>query len=386
MSRIAALLALTLVVACGTPEDDAAPPTPAPTPAPTLGGVGQLPDTVPPNREPLVLVTRPPAVPESDEPDGEEADNVSERVSEQISGNRILVIGDSIMASTSVRYGGSMCAALVPLGWAVAVEAEPSRFVEFGLDVLDERLDPVIDTDDDWDAAVVHLGSNYRGDEVEYEEALTEILDRLAPRPTVLYTVTEYKPEWAEVNEVVRRLAGEYENVTLVDWASISEVPGVLSGDGLHPGTQGVQVLVDSTASAIGPVTRHDGECLDGYFTDDSGIGDTVLPVTPSRPFSGSSSGDSSGGSSGGWSSGSSGGSSGGGTYTPATTTAPVVTDPPVVVTDPPVVVTDPPVVVTDPPPPEPPPPDPPPPDPPPPDPPPPEPPPSDPPPPADEP
>ena len=57
-------------------------------------------------------------------------------------GNRVLVIGDSIMASTATRYTGYMCDELVPLGWAVEVEAEPSRFIDFGNVVLDKRLDP----------------------------------------------------------------------------------------------------------------------------------------------------------------------------------------------------------------------------------------------------
>ena len=63
MSRaVAAVVALAFVaVACGVSEEAGPPSTPTPTPVPTLGGVGKLPDTIPPSREPLVLVTRPPA-------------------------------------------------------------------------------------------------------------------------------------------------------------------------------------------------------------------------------------------------------------------------------------------------------------------------------------
>ena len=148
MPRVAPLLALAFVaVACGSSDEASLPSAPAPTPVPTLGGVGKLPDTIPPAREPLVLVTRPPA----------ENEEVPEVVSEVVQGNRVLVIGDSIMTSTSSRYGGAMCAALVPLGWAVAVDAEPGRFVDFGNDVLDERLDPFAADGEGWDAAVVHL-------------------------------------------------------------------------------------------------------------------------------------------------------------------------------------------------------------------------------------
>ena len=60
-------------------------------------------------------------------------------IGQKVSGNRLLMIGDSIMASTSSRYGNEMCNALVPLGWQVAIEAEASRFAEFGVRVLDQR-------------------------------------------------------------------------------------------------------------------------------------------------------------------------------------------------------------------------------------------------------
>ncbi len=101
-------------------------------------------------------------------------------------GNRVLVIGDSLMASTSVRYGGAMCERLVPLGWSVDVEAETSQQVNFGLEVLDEP-------------SRRGLGCR-RGDarqqlltdQLTFESELTEIVERLAPRPILLLTVTEF--------------------------------------------------------------------------------------------------------------------------------------------------------------------------------------------------
>ena len=78
-------------------------------PLPTVGGVGVLPSTVPPEREPLVPVTRP----------VQEDGTAAELVGDKVIDNRLLVIGDSIMASTATRYSGLMCDKLVPLGWAV---------------------------------------------------------------------------------------------------------------------------------------------------------------------------------------------------------------------------------------------------------------------------
>ena len=77
------------------------------------------------------------------------------------------MIGDSIMASTSRRYGGEMCQELVPRGWEVEMDAETGRFVDFGDRVLDSRLDA------EWDVAVVMLGNNYGADKAVFEEYLT---------------------------------------------------------------------------------------------------------------------------------------------------------------------------------------------------------------------
>ena len=263
-SSIVALVALSLMsAACATIGGDTTENTVAVgAPVSTIAGVGVLPDTVPANREPLVMV--PPPVND----DGTTADLVGDIVA----GNRVLIIGDSIMASTSSRYGGQMCDALVPLGWEVAVEAEPSRFIDFGNRVLDKVLVRNPPPGDDWNAAVVFLGSNYGGDQARYEAELRMILERLAPRPTLLFTVTEYRSDYTEVNDVVRRLGSEYDNVTVIDWQAIAETPGVLSSDRLHPTETGREVLAQAVAGALGPVSIGDGACLKSVFRDDSAV------------------------------------------------------------------------------------------------------------------
>ncbi|HYN33984.1 MAG TPA: hypothetical protein VES40_15275 [Ilumatobacteraceae bacterium] len=261
---IVALVALSLTLAaCGATGGDAGETTVVVgAPVATIAGVGVLPDTVPANREPLVMV--PPPVND----DG----TTAELVGDIVAGNRILIIGDSIMASTSSRYGGQMCDALVPLGWEAAVEAEPSRFIDFGNRVLDKVLVRDPPPGDDWNAAVVFLGSNYGGDEARYEAELRMILERLSPRPTLLFTVTEYRANYSEVNNVVRRLGSEYDNVTVIDWQGIAETPGVLSSDRLHPTEMGREVLAQAVAGALGPVSIGDGACLKPVFRNDSAI------------------------------------------------------------------------------------------------------------------
>ena len=141
MSRwnLAVLAAVAVVaVGCGTATDGSDDTITPATPVATVAGVGQVPIAPSAVREPIVVVRPPLNV------DGTEA----ELIGETAEGNRILMIGDSILASTSSRYGNHMCEAVVPLGWRVAVEAEPSRFIDFGNRVLD-RLLPDDPADDD---------------------------------------------------------------------------------------------------------------------------------------------------------------------------------------------------------------------------------------------
>ncbi len=316
-SLLVALAAITvLTAACGA-TDAAAPAT---APGGTLAGVGQLPPEV---GAPETL----PAAPSRPTIEPVELGEVGERSE----GNRVIVIGDSIMASTSQRFGGEMCLALVPQHWAVEVSAETGRFVEFGTRVLDRRLRP--EDGLDWDAAVVMLGNNYRGDEQAYAEELFSILDRLAPRPVVLFTVTEFQDDRTEVNAVVRDMVRYYPELQVVDWAAETALdPGLLAGDRLHLSTSGRARLAELTAAALGEApTGEGGDCLTTSFTDDSAAD---LPGTSG---SSSSSGSGSSGSSG---SGSSsrpttaptttadrdGGDSGGGTdgEDPPATTPPV--------------------------------------------------------------
>lgn len=188
-----------------------------------------------------------------------------DQVGARTSGNRVIVIGDSVMASTSRRYSNDMCKALVPLGWQVEVDAETGRFIPFGNKVLDKRLSA------GWDAAVILLGNNYLEDQAQYRSELLEMVERLAPRPTVLLTVTEFKPSRREVNEVVREMAETHDNVTVVDWATTTaDDRGLTGADGLHLTNRGRAALALNVALALGEAPEQPGACLKTQFTDDS--------------------------------------------------------------------------------------------------------------------
>jgi hypothetical protein len=193
------------------------------------------------------------------------------------SGNRLLVLGDSILAGTASRYGGAMCAGLVPLGWRVAVEAEAGQMVGFGRTVLRDRIY------EGWDAAVVFLGTNFGGSASLYEKDLTAIVESLAPRPTLLLTASLFRPTMQQVNQVIRIVASKNPNVSVLDWSTTSVQTGVLNRDKIHPTDAGRQVLVSSIASALGDAPTGPGACLPSKFTDDS----LVTGVMPSSTIVG---------------------------------------------------------------------------------------------------
>lgn len=198
-----------------------------------------------------------------------------EMLGPRASGNRLLVIGDSIFESTSRRYGGDMCSALVPLGWRVAVEAKSGELVGFGRTVIRERIN------EGWDAAVVFLGTNFGGDQVNYERDLTRIVDALAPRPTLLLTATLFRDSMKLVNESIRRVASLYPNVSVLDWGTASLQEGILNRDKIHPTDAGRKVLVASVAAALGNAPKGPGSCLismsDLPLEDDNGATTTTV-------------------------------------------------------------------------------------------------------------
>ena len=183
-----------------------------------------------------------------------------------ILGNHVLLIGDSIFASISPRYGNQACEALVPNGWKVEVDAETGRFIEFGAKVLDKRLAA------GWDAAVVLLGNNYRSDKARYQNELHMLLARLAPRPTVLLTTTVFRPEQLVVNYVILAEAKMFPNVTVLDWAAITNNGSLTGADNLHLTEPGRKALGVSISLVLGhpPASAGAGQCLTSSFKDDS--------------------------------------------------------------------------------------------------------------------
>lgn len=259
------LAACTASTSGASDTTDTVPPEPTDTVPSTVGGVGVLPGPLPTQPMEEIASTTTIPVPESPE----------RTVGALAGGNRVLMMGDSILASTSKRYGSNMCKVLVPMGWEVAIEAEVSRDASFGKKVLDRMYD------DGWDAGLVLLGNNYDGDEQRYLKEMTTIIDRFEGKPVVLLTVTEFREDRREVNDVIRSLAEVFPNVMIVDWASMSRYQGVLADDGLHLTEGGREVLAQVVAPTFDTAPKQPGKCLDATFHDDSAGSVTGAGNTP---------------------------------------------------------------------------------------------------------
>ena len=202
-----------------------------------LGGVGRI-----PGGDFNTLVTLPDGV------DVTFPELIGKMIGPQIQGNRVLMIGDSIFASTSSRYGNEMCDTLTQLGWQVAVEAQAGEFIDFGARVLGRRWE------EGWDTAVVFLGTNNDDNMERYEEKLREMFDVLSQNPFVVLTTAEFRPKQLQINEIITRVAAEYGNVTVLDWAAVA---------------RSLEFARDRT----------NGQCLKPVFRDDSKVLD-AMPTT----------------------------------------------------------------------------------------------------------
>ena len=189
-------------------------------------------------------------------------------------GNNLLMIGDSIMASISKRYGNEACGLMVPQGWNVALEAEAGQFAEFAGKVLDRRWS------EGWDAVVIGLGSNYDGNKERYRTAMEKAIARVSPLPILLVNTTEFRSKQAEVNAIIEELVAANENITLLDWRTISANRSLRSNDGIHPSPDGRVVLATAIARAVGVAPTAPGDCMKVYFQDDSRVLQGVMPTT----------------------------------------------------------------------------------------------------------
>jgi lysophospholipase L1-like esterase len=184
----------------------------------------------------------------------------------RVEGNRVLFVGDSILASTAKRYGNEMCEALKPLGWQVAVEAEPGRFAAFGVEVLERRIGAV------WDVVFIYLGTNFDGNEESLREQFDKMFEITRGVETVVLTTTEFRDAQKRVNTVIKKSAAGFDHVRVLDWAQVAALKGMTTKDKIHLSDAGRTVLAQTIARSLDYAPYREPLCLDPRFRDDSGI------------------------------------------------------------------------------------------------------------------
>jgi hypothetical protein len=264
------------LAACATDEPNTLAPA---VDVPETVALGKFPqpltsdDTIPPPPTTIVVVdeTTPSTAP---------PEPITGPIGDEVLGNRILLIGDTVIASTAPRFDGEMCAALEAFGWQGEIAAEVGRFVEFGRTVVEARIVP---EEPEWDAVAVMLGNHFDGDSAAFRAELDALLADLAPRPVLLYTLVEDDTYQGELNEIIRDLKRFHPNVVILDWAKIAagdeselivaDTPSGLSEEGrrrlalqtvaalgVPPTTEGVERRRTLTSAAK---TGHDGQVAD---------------------------------------------------------------------------------------------------------------------------
>lgn len=278
----AAFAAAVTLAACGGGADDTDVVT---AEVPATVALGVLPDpltdqpTLPPPPPP---VTTPP--PTTQAP----PQQVDGLVGDAVEGDRVLLVGDSMLASAAPPADIRVCDALTLFGWDVEMDTTlDGSDLSFVDEILDARLpstddesddendDENVDENVDWDVVGLFIGNQLPSDELAVAE-FTEVLDgaiaRVSPRPLVVYTVTETDAIRRRINEVVRERDVQHTNVVLIDWAELGgDAADVIRADGIGLGDDGLKRFALFTAQQMGqaPVDQ-DGDCLQPQFGPDT--------------------------------------------------------------------------------------------------------------------
>lgn len=271
-----AVAAAVTVVGCSS---DPTPTASAPD-VPATVALGELPQPLSPIGEAALApstTAAPATTPSTSEPD-DAIPEIIGTVGAVAEGNRVLLIGDTALATLTTRQDGIGCETLSDFGWQTQIEAERGRFLAFADEVLDEVA---VDAGERWDVVGLMFGHHVDVGPDEFRASLEAVVDRISPRLVVLYTVApvtidgDLSAEAVALNDEIRAVADARPNVVLVDWSqAIQDEQDVDLVDGFVPTTAGMERLVVMTAGALGdaPATPGGGACLESVFVDDSAI------------------------------------------------------------------------------------------------------------------
>lgn len=166
-------------------------------------------------------------------------------------GRRVLIIGDSLTRESQE----AMTEFLYDSGWTPTFRCWGSKRLDWGLDQL-ERAKAMKQVPEH---VLVALGTN----DISWEQpATTEarvntMLDRIGPKRQVLWVdldiaYSEFsiaRADW--FNGMIRKVANERPNVTVVPWEKIARAEGIGRFDGIHYGPQGYRFRARTLTDAL---------------------------------------------------------------------------------------------------------------------------------------
>lgn len=234
-----------------------------------LSGAPTLPPPPPaPTTQPAVTTTSAPPQPEGP---------IEAPVGDLVSGGRILLVGDSVLASAAPRNRGQLCDALTLFGWQAEIDAVSDRGIDFASTVLDARMTTNDGNDDDnsaadWDVVALSFGSDVDGDDpgavARFGDILADLVDRVAPRPVLLYTLVEVDDGREAINDVIRAVPETHPNALVVEFADAGgDGVAVLDAAGRRLTSDGMKRFSIRTAAAVGDAPGDgDGACLPSQY------------------------------------------------------------------------------------------------------------------------
>lgn len=276
LARVALIgVGVAVIAACG---DDDASTLPSIVDVPETVAMGVLPEQLsdaPTLPAPPPPPTTAPAVTSTSTPSATSGQPMEGPIGELVDGNRILLVGDSILASAAPRNEGQLCDALVLFGWDAEIDALADRGIDFASEVLDARLpDDDAQQDDDWDVVALSFGSDVDGADAdavaEFGSALGELAERVSPRPVLLYTLVDEGEDRAAVNDVIRAQPQSHPNVLVIEFADAGDDGVPVVDDSAQSLTEdGMKRFSIRTAATVGDAPGDgEGACLPSEYQD----------------------------------------------------------------------------------------------------------------------
>jgi lysophospholipase L1-like esterase len=173
-------------------------------------------------------------------------------------GRRVLVIGDSLTRESRTLTAKGMRRH----GWTPTFRCWGSRRLDWGIDqvVRSRRLGQLPGH------VIVALGTNDISWETPEttERRVRTLLDRLGPSRTVLWVDLHLtRSAWLDAraawfNDLLRRLAKERPNLTVVGWHTVARAHGIRGWDGIHYGPYGYRLRAATVLRALDAAGRRD--------------------------------------------------------------------------------------------------------------------------------